>query len=234
MRRRLVLLVDGDPVIQRLLRASLITRGYSLVVAATAEAALGALDRHEPDLVLLDIVLPDRCGFELLQDIRLRSAVPVIIVSARAAPDDRIRGFELGADDFVAKPFYLDELVARIEAVLRRTSLTVERSPLLQYDRVTIDLANRRVFVDGQEVRLSRTEWSLLEQLARQPGRVVRHSELLSHVWGPEFICETHYLRTWVSRLRAKLRDDEEPHRIIQTRPGLGYRLADPAVPVTA
>ncbi len=103
-------------------------------------------------------------------------------------------------------------------------------SGVLQYDRVTIDLVNRRVYVDGEEVRLSRTEWALLEQLARSPGRVVKHTELLTHVWGPEFARETYYLRTWVSRLRSKLRDEEEPHRVIVTRPGLGYQLAEPPV----
>ncbi|GBD21653.1 Transcriptional regulatory protein KdpE [bacterium HR28] len=227
MGKRLVLVVDDDPSIQRLLRAALTLRGYSVVVAGTAKGALEALDRHEPDLVLLDIILPDRSGFEVLQDIRARSTIPIILISARVAPEDRVLGLELGADDYVTKPFHLDELLARIAAVLRRACRNTPQQTVLHYDHVTIDLQNRRVYVDGQEVRLSRTEWALLEQLARNPGRVMRHAELLSHVWGPEFVRETYYLRTWVSRLRSKLRD-EEPHRVIVTRPGLGYQLAEP------
>ncbi len=231
MGNQLVLLVDTDPSIQRLLRAALTMRGYSVVVTGTANGALEALDRHHPDLILLDIMLPDRSGFGILQEIRARTSVPIIVISARGAPEDRAQGLELGADDYVTKPFHLDELLARITAVLRRVCTNAPPPTPLHYGHVTIDLHNRRVYVDGEEVRLSRTEWALLEQLARNPGRVMRHAELLSHVWGPEFARETYYLRTWVSRLRAKLRD-EEPHRVIVTRPGLGYQLADPlAVP---
>ncbi len=226
-----VLLVDNDHSIQRLLQAALTMRGYSVVVTGTANGALKALDRYHPDLILLDIMLPDCSGFGILQEIRARTCVPLIVISARGAPEDRAQGLELGADDYVTKPFHLDELLARITAVLRRVCTNAPPPTPLYYGHVTIDLHNRRVYVDGEEVRLSRTEWALLEQLARNPGRVMRHAELLSHVWGPEFARETYYLRTWVSRLRAKLRD-EEPHRVIVTRPGLGYQLADPlAVP---
>ncbi|MCS7050035.1 MAG: response regulator transcription factor [Thermomicrobium sp.] len=224
---RVMLLVDADPAVQRALHAALTSRGDRVVIASTGREALAALDRHEPDLVLLDVVLPDRNGFDLLRDIRNRSMVPVILVSSRIAPEDRILGLELGADDYVTKPFHLDELLARINAVLRRACPTGPLRTVLHYDRVTIDLQNRRVYVDGREVRLSRTEWTLLELLARNPGRVVRHTELLSHVWGPEFARETYYLRTWVSRLRTKL-GDAEPYRLIVTRPGLGYQLLEP------
>lgn len=231
MRKRILLVVEPDPALQSLVYSTFTARGFSVVGVRSIQAAREAWLNHDPDLILIESHLPDGSGLDFLDEVRRVSNLPVIMMSAWASPEDRVDGLERGADDYVAKPFHLEELIARVKALLRRTC-RVECSHLsvLQYDRITIDLRNRRVFVGGAEVRLSRTEWALLEQLARAPGRVIRHGELLSHVWGPEFARETYYLRTWISRLRAKLGDDEEPYRVIITRPGLGYQLAEPTV----
>ncbi len=228
MGKVIVLLVSDDTALQRMLVPALESRGYRVLVESSTTGALEVLDRQAPDLVVLDSPFMDAESFWLLNAIRLRSAAPVVIVSLNQDRETRVRALEVGADDFVTKPVHVEELVARIRAVLRRACPEPAEHRVLRYDRVTIDLGKRRVFVDGEEIHLSRTEWSLLEQLARNPGRVMRHAELLSHVWGPEFAHETYYLRTWVSRLRSKLRDEIEPHRVIVTRPGIGYLLAEP------
>ena len=230
MGKTLVLIVSDDPALQRQLAISLQTNGYGVLIEESVHRALAVSDRHGPDLVLLDTVVSSREGLATLQEFRSSSDVPLIVLTQDASRQERIRALEAGADDVVTKPVHLEELLARVRAVLRRTCPKERRSLVLEYEGVTIDLGKRRVYVDGQEVHLSRTEWALLEHLARSPGRVMRHAELLTHVWGPEFARETYYLRTWVSRLRTKLRDEAEPHRIILTRPGLGYLLAEPSV----
>jgi len=230
MRKDLVLVADDDAPILRLVRTKLQADGYSVVTAMNGREAVEIFERERPDIVILDLMMPVMDGFEAMQRIRQMSNAPVIMLTARSGQADKIRGLDLGADDYVTKPFSPGELSARVAAVLRRAKGTAApATQVLKYDRVTIDLNNRQVTVDGKEVRLSRTEWELLYQLASNAGRVMLHSELLSRIWGPEFRDETYYLRTWVSRLRAKLEDDRENPRLITTFPGMGYRLESPS-----
>ncbi|MDI3341709.1 MAG: response regulator transcription factor [Sphaerobacter sp.] len=229
MRKNLVLVADDDAPILRLVRTKLQADGYAVVTAMNGREAVEVFEQERPDIVILDLMMPVMDGFEAMQRIRQMANTPIIMLTARSSQADKIRGLDLGADDYVTKPFSPDELSARVAAVLRRTKGTVApANQVLKYDRVTIDLANRRVIVDGREVRLSRTEWELLYQLASNAGRVMLHSELLTRIWGPEFRDETYYLRTWVSRLRAKLEDDRENPTLITTFPGMGYRLEAP------
>jgi len=229
MRKHLVLVVDDEPAIVRLVRARLQADGHAVITADRGELALDLVERERPDLVLLDLMMPGMDGFETLRRMRTTSQVPVIMLTARSGDADKLRGFERGADDYVTKPFNPDELAARVQAMLRRTSgaAPVGRS-VLHYPHATIDLDRRTVVVDGDEVRLSRTEWELLSQLAANAGKVMLHGELLSRIWGPEFRDEVHYLRTWISRIRAKIDRDTGDEPIIQTFPGIGYRLIAP------
>ena len=230
MRKQLILIVDDEPAIVRLVRAKLQSDGHAVLTASRGEEVVPLLEAQRPDLIVLDLMMPGIDGFETLRRVRAFSQVPVIMLTARAADADKLRGLQGGADDYLTKPFNPDELAARITAVLRRTSgvLPAGSHSLLRYPDLEIDLERRRVVVHGQEVRLSRTEWELLSQLAANAGRVMLHGELLSRVWGPEFRDEVHYLRTWVSRLRAKLEPGVEPSTLITTFPGIGYRLEAP------
>jgi two-component system KDP operon response regulator KdpE len=226
----LILVVDDEPAIVRLVRAKLQADGYAVATASRGEEALERLEADRPDLVVLDLMMPGIDGFETLRRIRAQGQVPVIMLTARAGDADKLRGLEGGADDYVTKPFNPDELAARIAAVLRRTagSAPAGGRPVLRYPGVEIDLERRQVTVSGEEVRLSRTEWELLTQLAGNAGRVMLHGELLARIWGPEFRDEVHYLRTWVSRLRAKLEPGPDAPALITTFPGIGYRLEAP------
>ena len=233
----LILAVDDEPAILRLIRAKLEAVGYSVVTAERGEEALLRVRDDRPDLVILDVMMPEMDGFELLRRIRSNGRVPVIMLTARAGDTDTLKGLHGGADDYIAKPFNPDELAARVAAVMRRATgdvLEGNRS-ILRYPGVEIDLERRRVEVRGEEIRLSRTEWALLDQLASNVGRVMVHRELLTRIWGPEFRDEASYLRTWVSRLRTKLKSDADADPLITTFPGIGYRL-EPAtdVPVRA
>jgi two-component system KDP operon response regulator KdpE len=232
VKKHLVLVVDDEPAIVRLVRTKLLADGYAVITADRGEKALEILEDERPDLIVLDLMMPGIDGFETLRRIRAQSRVPVIMLTARSGDSDRLKGFPGGADDYVTKPFNPDELVARIAAVLRRAtgSAPAGGRTTLRYPGVEIDLERRRVAVAGAEVRLSRTEWELLAQLADNAGRVMLHGELLTRIWGPEFRDEAHYLRTWVSRLRAKLESDPSTPALITTFPGLGYRLEAPPV----
>jgi two-component system KDP operon response regulator KdpE len=234
VRKQLVLVVDDEAPIVRLLRATLEADGYAVITADRGAAALDIVNAERPDLVVLDVMMPEMDGFETLRRIRSQSQltrVPVIMLTARTSDIDKLKGFQSGADDYVTKPFNPDELLARINAVLRRTSgdVSVTATQRLRYPGLEIDLEQRRILVKGEEVRLSRTEWALLTQLANNPGRIMMHGELLTRIWGPEFRDEVHYLRTWVSRLRAKLEPDGGESSFISTFPGVGYRLEPPA-----
>lgn len=237
MRKRLILIVDDEPAIARLSRAKLQVDGYAVATATNGADALVAIEEDRPDLVILDVMMPGMDGFEVLRRIRATGQLPVILLTARTADTDKLVGLHGGADDYITKPFNPDELSARVAAVIRRSSgvSSAPEQTMLVYpavgDRpeVRIDLEQRRVTVGPNEVRLSRTEWELLAQLAGNAGRVMLHGELLSRIWGPEFRDEVHYLRTWVSRLRAKLEPNAEAApRIVLTFPGLGYRMETP------
>lgn len=237
IRKRLILIVDDEPAIARLARAKLQTDGYAVATTTNGADALAYIEEDRPDLVVLDVMMPGMDGFEVLRRIRKTSQLPVILLTARTTDTDKLTGLHGGADDYMTKPFNPDELSARVAAVIRRaagvSSATdqvclvypeIENGP-----EVRIDLEQRLITVDDQEVRLSRTEWELLSQLAGNAGRVMLHGELLSRIWGPEFRDEVHYLRTWVSRLRAKLEPNAgSSPRIIITFPGLGYRMETP------
>ena len=231
VRNQRILVVDDEPAIVRLVRATLQVDGYAVVAADGGEQALQLLENERPDLVILDLMMPGMDGFETLRRIRSRSKVPVIMLTARASDADTLKGLQGGADDYVTKPFNPDELAARVTAVLRRSQggIPAGGRTTLSYPGVEIDLDRRRVFVGEVEARLSRTEWALLDQLAANVGRVMLHRELLSRIWGPEFRDEAHYLRTWISRLRAKLNPGVADQTLITTFPGVGYRLEPPA-----
>ena len=230
MRKPLVLVVDDEPAIVRLVRATLERDGLTVVTAGRGEDAVTIVSEERPDLVVLDVMMPGIDGFETLRRIRAQSQVPVILVTARVADADKLRGFQNGADDYLTKPFNPDELSARVAAVLRRSGAVARlaSSAVLTYPNVEIDLERRKVTVNGGEVRLSRTEWELLSLLAANPGRVMLHGELLGRIWGPEFRHEVHYLRTWVSRLRSKLEPTDDAPPLITTFPGIGYRMESP------
>ena len=232
MRKHLILVVDDEPPIVRLVRAKLVADGHTVVTATRGEEALERFAEERPDLVVLDLMMPGIDGYETLRRIRAQSQVPVLMLTARAGDADKLKAFSSGADDYLTKPFNPDELAARVGAILRRSAGAAPvggRSVLRYPDRgIEVDLERRRISVGGEEVRLSRTEWELFAQLAGNAGRVMLHGELLSRVWGPEFRDEVHYLRTWVSRIRAKLEPDPERPPLITTFPGIGYRLEPP------
>ncbi len=195
------------------------------MTATGGEEALAKAEEYRPDIVLLDIVMPDLDGIEVMRQLRERRSVPVILLTAKGSTADKAKGLDLGADDYVAKPFHPDELAARVRAVLRRSSGAAPGAGVIRFDNVEIDLERRMVTRDGDLVQLSRTEWLLLQHLAANAGKVVLHTELLTKVWGPEYRDDLQYLRVWVSRVRRKLgAKPGEPGRI-KTFQGIGYLL---------
>ena len=219
-----ILVVDDDRQLLRALRINLSARGYEVVVAPDGETALNAASRQPPDLVVLDLGLPDVDGVDVVEGLRGWSAVPVIVLSARDQEQSKVRALDAGADDYVTKPFGMDELLARVRAALRRGS-PVPQEPVVTTEAFTIDLAARRVTRDGANVRLTPTEWHLLEVLVRNAGKLVPHRQLLQEVWGPKYESETNYLRVYLAQLRAKLEPDPARPRHLLTEPGMGYRF---------
>lgn len=227
--KQLVLVADDDAPILRLVRAKLQADGYKVLTAMNGQEAVELAINERPDLVVLDIMMPVMDGLAAMQKIREESKVPIILLTARSGATDKIRGLDSGADDYLTKPFNPDELSARVAAVLRRTSNEQEPvEQVLRYDHLMIDISQHLILRGDVEIRLTRTEWELLEQFARQPGRVMPSGELVARIWGPEFRDETYYVRTWVSRLRAKLEADPEHPTLITTYSGIGYRLEPP------
>ncbi len=225
-----ILVVDDEPRYLRVIRFNLEAGGYLVTCAATGEEALGLLQTREPDLMVLDVMLPDLDGFEVCRRARELSDTPIIMLTAKGADEDKIQGLRLGADDYVTKPFSAQELVARVEAVLRRAhsaEATPRQAEFVAGD-VVIDFHAQRVTARGHEVRLSPTEYKLITCLAARPGTVLTHQHLLETVWGPAYRGEHEILRIALWRLRHKLEQDPSNPRTILTRPGVGYMLAAP------
>lgn len=226
----LVLGVDDEAGILRLVKLELTAQGFRVITASNGRDALVLIEEQRPDIILLDVVMPDLSGFELLRSIRERWHTPVIMVTARDREVDKVRGLAAGADDYIVKPFGADELGARIRAVLRRAT-GIDADQVVVSGRIQVDLGRRLVKRDGEDVALTRTEWLLLQYLAANPGKVILNSELLSKVWGPEYRDDLQYLRVWVSRIRQKIESEPGSPSIIITRPGIGYMFqADAAV----
>lgn len=220
-----VLAVDDEAGILRLIKLELEEQDFTVVTAASGEEALQVAQEQRPEIVLLDILMPEMDGLEVMRRLREISDAPIILVTAKDTDSDKVRGLEQGADDYIVKPFNADELGARIRAVLRRTEGAGPRQRVLLAGGATIDLDRRLVTRDGERIDLTRTEWLLLQQLAANPGRVMTNSELLSKIWGPEYRDDLQYLRVWVSRLRRKLEPDPAEPVIIKTLQGIGYVL---------
>ncbi len=226
-----ILLVDDDPQLIRLVRTNLEPEGYRVLVAMDARSALELVDREMPDMIVLDIMLPEIDGYELCQRIREFSATPIIMLTAKVEDTDKVTGLKLGADDYITKPFNVQELLARIEAVLRRTRSSQEANAprTLTYGDVSIDFVQRRVLVRGQEVALTLTEYNLLSQLVSNAGRVMLHGELLTRVWGPGYQDELEYLRAYIRHLRQKIEEDPHQPKYILSKPGMGYMFVSSA-----
>jgi two-component system, OmpR family, KDP operon response regulator KdpE len=219
-----VLVIDDDPHLSRALRITLRAVGHDVDTAPDGRTALQQAAAVPPDVVVLDLGLPDLDGTEVLAGLRPGYAGPVLVLSARADSQDKVRALDAGADDYVTKPFDMSELLARLRAVLRRAS-GEPADPVVTTPHFTVDLAARQVTVEGAPVRLTPTEWGLLEALVRHPGRLIGQRQLLQSVWGPGYEKETHYLRVYLAQLRRKLEPDPAHPRYLHTEPGMGYRF---------
>jgi len=223
---QLVLVIDDEPGIQRVIKMELAERGFRVLTAGSGKDGLALAEKHRPDLVLLDILMPEMSGLEVLRELRERSNVPVIMLTARRADTDKVRGLELGADDYLGKPFSLDELSARVRAILRRTAPAPVTGNVVRVDDLEIDLGSRLVKRGDVIVSLTRTEWNLLQCLAANADKLMMNAELLGKVWGPEYVGDLQYLRVWISRLRAKIDRNPAEHSVVRTFPGIGYMLS--------
>ncbi len=221
-----ILVVDDDRPLARALAINLKAHGYDVTVAHDGRTALTEVARARPAVVILDLGLPDLDGIEVLAGIRGWSAVPVLVLSARSTSAEKVLALDAGADDYVTKPFGMDELLARIRAAVRRGAPpSSEHQEVITTDDFSVDLGAHRVLRDGEQVRLTPTEWSLLELLVRHAGKLVPQKHLLTDVWGPAYEHETHYLRVYLAQLRRKLEPDPAHPRYLITEPGVGYRF---------
>jgi len=221
-----VLVVEDEPDVRTFLTRLLELEGYQVLSAGDGEAALGVFEHAAPDVVLLDIMLPGIDGYTVCQRISEFSPVPIIMVTAKGKEDEKVRGFDAGADDYITKPFSAKELVARIKAVLRRHELTVGHSePAYMIDNLRIDFARNKVTQGGKEIELTATEYRLLSYLVRNAARILTADQLLERVWGEEYVGESHILQVNIARLRKKLNDEPENPRYVLTRHGIGYTM---------
>jgi two-component system KDP operon response regulator KdpE len=219
-----VLVVDDEPQIRRALRTSLQAHGYEVVAVGTGQEGVVGVAEQAPDLLLLDLGLPDIDGTEVIRRVRTFSEVPVIILSVREAQADKVAALDAGADDYVTKPFGMDELLARLRAALRRAA-PAEEQAVVETDDFTVDLAAKRVTTPEGEIRLTPTEWHLVEVLVRNAGRLVTQRQLLQEVWGPQYETETNYLRVYLAQIRRKLEPNPARPRYFITEAGMGYRF---------
>ena len=220
-----VLIVDDEPQIRRFLRASLQAHDYTVLEAENGKEAVRACTVQKPELMILDLGLPDMDGLDVLKTVREWSTVPVIVLSIRSDDQDKIEALDRGANDYVTKPFSMGELLARMRVALRQGRGDADAGPVVVAGDIAIDLAKRMVTVSGQPIKLSRKEYDLLRILASHPGKVIAHQQLLQEVWGPAYVEETQYLRVYIGQLRQKLeRNPAAPKQLI-TEPGVGYRL---------
>ena len=225
----LVLVIEDEPQMRRFLGGALRAHEYQVVEAASAREGLAQAAGRNPELVLLDLGLPDLDGIEVTREIRRSSRTPIIVLSARGQEHDKVTALDLGADDYLTKPFGISELLARIRVALRHSALPPgeDVQPIFQAGEVRVDLVRRQVFLGEVEAHLTPTEYKLLAALIRQAGRVVTHRQLLQEVWGANYADQTHYLRVYMAQLRHKLERDPTRPRLLTTEPGVGYRLRE-------
>jgi two-component system KDP operon response regulator KdpE len=223
-----VLVVDDEPQILRALGVILRNAGYAVATAATKSEALDAVSVRPPDAMVLDLVLPDGSGVDVTSEVRTWSSLPIIVLSAVGDEREKVRALDVGADDYITKPFGTEELLARLRAVLRRAG-DERDDPVVRIGALSIDLSDRRVTRDGDEIHLTPIEFDILRELARYAGKLVTQRHLLQAVWGPGYDLETHYLRVHVAHIRAKIEPDPSHPSYLITEPGVGYRLREPA-----
>ncbi len=222
-----ILVVDDESQILRALRASLQAAGYEVEVAATAAEALSSAATHPPDGVILDLVLPDRSGIDVCRELRTWTNVPILVLSAVGDEQEKVAALDAGADDYVTKPFGVDELLARLRAALRRVDAVT--GPVVELGDLVVDLERRLVTLRGEPVALTPTEFELLRLFVRNEGKLLTHPTILREVWGPRYGAESHYLHVYVSQLRRKIEADPARPRFLLTEPGAGYRLVRPS-----
>lgn len=225
MTQPLILIIEDEASLQRFLGPTLVNQGYRVIQAANAAEAITMARSYNPDLILLDLGLPDQDGMKVLNQIREWSHRPILIISARSQERDKVRALDQGADDYLTKPFGAPELLARIRVALRHAVQDVGAGEVFEYEGLRVDLTHRDVSVQGDPVRLTALEYRLLESLVRRAGKVATHSQLLTEVWGPACEGQTHYLRIYMAQLRKKLEPDPTRPRFFLTEPGVGYRL---------
>ncbi len=223
-----ILIVDDEPGVITTLKVALEANGFETLTALNGNEALKIMDKELTDLMILDIIMPEMDGFEVCRHVRQWSDIPIIMLSARQGEEDKVQCLNLGSDDYISKPFSIRELIARVKAVLRRTTGTTPSEPTFTCERMTIDFTKRRVTLAGNEVRLTPTEYSLLQELVLNADKVLTHTQLLRIVWGPEYGEEKEYLRVFIQRLRSKLEHDPSQPKHIITLPGIGYKFQSP------
>lgn len=220
-----VLVIDDEPQIHTFIRISLTAEGFEYVGANSVRSALKVIHDAEPDVIVLDLGLPDGDGIDVLNNVRASSKTPILILTARDQEDEKIRLLEAGANDYLSKPFGVRELIARIKVLVRDLVNTETLSDILEYNRLKINKSTHQAWIDGEEVSLTKKEFAFIEKLMAPPGRLVKQSELLTTIWGQSHENDTHYLRILVSQLRKKLHDSADEQNIIKTESGVGYRL---------
>ena len=227
MHKPRILVADDEPAIRKFVRANLEARDYETILVPDGVEALAAIEKEMPDLLILDLMMPKMDGFEVCRRLREWSQIPIIVLSARGGEMDKVKCLEMGADDYITKPFGVDELMARVKAVIRRVQASKESTslPAYNYSNLVVDFVNHLVILQGESINLTATEYHMLSYLAMNAGRVITATQLLDHVWGEEYSGSDHLLQVNIGRLRQKLGDNAREPRYIQTKAGIGYML---------